>query len=91
MHAMELVEIEWKYSAHTIHDLVLNECCLWARFLVQATIYRRLWIGRDGHLDQFSTNSKPTMHRNLYENTALVHTVLPHRYLGQTLVYLSLE
>ena len=25
---------------------------LWARILVQVTIYRRLRIGRDGHLDQ---------------------------------------
>ena len=24
----------------------------WARILVQVTIYRRLLIGRDGHLDQ---------------------------------------
>ena len=24
----------------------------WARILVQVTIYSRLWIGRDGHLDQ---------------------------------------
>ena len=24
----------------------------WARILVQVTIYRRLQIGRDGHLDQ---------------------------------------
>ena len=24
----------------------------WLRVLVQVTIYRRLWIGRDGHLDQ---------------------------------------
>ena len=25
---------------------------VWARILVQVTIYRRLLIGRDGHLDQ---------------------------------------
>ena len=25
---------------------------IWARILVQVTIYRRLLIGRDGHLDQ---------------------------------------
>ena len=25
---------------------------IWARILVQVTIYRRLRIGRDGHLDQ---------------------------------------
>ena len=36
-----------------------------ARILVQVTIYRRLLIGRDGHLD----NQKPTIYRNLYENT----------------------
>ena len=34
-----------------------------ARILVQVTIYRRLLIGRDGHLDQ------PMIYRNLYENT----------------------
>ena len=27
----------------------------WARILVQVTIYRRLLIGRDGHLDQSET------------------------------------
>ena len=27
-------------------------CVLLARILVQVTIYRRLLIGRDGHLDQ---------------------------------------
>ena len=26
--------------------------CTWPRILVQVTIYRRLLIGRDGHLDQ---------------------------------------
>ena len=28
------------------------EWASWARILVQVTIYRRLLIGRDGHLDQ---------------------------------------
>ena len=27
-------------------------CVIWARILVQVTTYRRLLIGRDGHLDQ---------------------------------------
>ena len=31
---------------------VLHAPCTWARILVQVTINRRLWIGRDGHLDQ---------------------------------------
>ena len=26
--------------------------CIWTRILVQFTMYRRLRIGRDGHLDQ---------------------------------------
>ena len=29
-----------------------QERCIRARILVQVTIYRRLLIGRDGHLDQ---------------------------------------
>ena len=35
------------------------------------TIYRRLRIDRDGHLDEMaiSTNLKPTLYRSLYENT----------------------
>ena len=44
-----------------------------AHILVQLTIYRRLQIGRDGHLDQsvemvISTNQKPTIYRSLYVN-----------------------
>ena len=35
------------------------------RILVQVTIYCRLWIGR------VSTKPKPTIYRNLYENTGL--------------------
>ena len=30
----------------------------WARILVQVTIYRRLLIGRDGHLDQSEAYDK---------------------------------
>ena len=33
---------------HSIEDIVF---IAWARILVQITIYRRLRIGRDGHLD----------------------------------------
>ena len=36
------------------------------RILVQVTIYRRLLIGRDGHLDQSEAYN---IYRNLYENT----------------------
>ena len=36
-----------------------------ARLHVHFTIYRRLRIGRNG----ISTNPKPTIYRNLYENT----------------------
>ena len=36
----------------------------WARILVQVTIYRRLLIEM-----AISTNQKPTICRNLYENT----------------------
>ena len=32
--------------------LIRADDCLRARIPVQNTIYRRLWIGRDGHLDQ---------------------------------------
>ena len=35
-------------SAHGIYCILFS----WARILVQVTIYRRLRIGRDGHLDQ---------------------------------------
>ena len=42
---------------------------VWARILVQVTIYRRLRIGRDDHLDQ---SEAYTIYRNLYENTAAV-------------------
>ena len=31
---------------------VIRHVRIWARILVQVTIYRRLLIGRDGHLDQ---------------------------------------
>ena len=43
----------------------------WVRILVQVTIYRRLLIDRDVHVDQsgdISTNQKPTIYRK-YENT----------------------
>ena len=43
-----------------------TELFLWGRILVQATIYRRLLIGRDGHLDQsvsiFFIRFKPKLH-----------------------------
>ena len=39
---------------------------LWARILVQVTIYRRLLMVEM----VISTNQKPTIYRNLYENTA---------------------
>ena len=45
---------------------------VWARILVQVTIYRRLLTGRDGHLDQ---SEAYTIYRNLYENTAPVSHV----------------
>ena len=34
---------------------LINSLQTWARILVQITIYRRLLIGRDGHLDQSET------------------------------------
>ena len=48
-------------SVPALKGLMVN----WDRILVQVIIYRRLWIGRDGHLDQFN--------RDLYENTAPGH------------------
>ena len=50
----------------------------WACILVQVAIYRRLRIGRDGHLDQ----SEAYDYRNLYENTGRISDVgqmLSHR------------
>ena len=48
----------------------LHVCWGWhfssSRIFVQVTIYRGLLLGRDGHLDQ----SKATIYRDLYENTA---------------------
>ena len=38
----------------------------WTRILIQVTIYRRLWLVEM----TISTNQKPTIYRNLYENTA---------------------
>ena len=39
---------------HKSHVVMLVVTCLqlWARILVQVTIYRRFLIGRDDHLDQ---------------------------------------
>ena len=39
---------------HCLWPNTLGRCLVWdrARILVQVTIYRRLLIGRDGHLDQ---------------------------------------
>ena len=42
------VDISIYYTEHESSSLVRS----WARILVQVTIYRRLLIGRDGHLDQ---------------------------------------
>ena len=45
-----------RYSAnediYIMHTLSSMNILHWARILVQVTIYRRLLIGRDGHLDQ---------------------------------------
>ena len=46
---------------------VISEKYSRARFLVQVKIYRRLRIGRDGHLDQSEAYDN---YRNLYENTS---------------------
>ena len=48
-------------------DILLNILAtpLRTRILVQVTIYRSLLTGRD----DMSTNQKPTIYRNLYENT----------------------
>ena len=37
----------------------------WARILVQATIYRRFRIGRDGYLDQSEAIAKIYVYHNL--------------------------
>ena len=34
------------------YDKMSHVMLVWTRILVQVTIYRRLLIGRDGHLDQ---------------------------------------
>ena len=39
-------------SGHTLAAEQGLDSKPWARILVQVTIYRRLLIGRDGHLDQ---------------------------------------
>ena len=36
----------------TIINISILSVRIWGRILVQVTIYRRLLIGRDGHLDQ---------------------------------------
>ena len=41
----------WNSSARG-EGFCLTSLSVWGRFLVQVTIYRRLLIGRDGHLDQ---------------------------------------
>ena len=41
----------------------------WSRIPVQGTIYRRLRIGRDGHLNQSQAYD---IYRSLYENTSHV-------------------
>ena len=61
------------------------------RILVQVTIYRRLLIGRDRHLDQ----SESTIYRNLYENTGPVQINqssvkgIPCRHKGNNIYYLT--
>ena len=59
-----LLQPTWK-SIQLQSVLISSQYTTWARILVQVTIHRRLLIGRDG----VSTNQKPTMYRNLYENT----------------------
>ena len=43
-------------ASHRPMEMIKTRCLqarlCWARILVQVTIYRRLLIGRDGHLDQ---------------------------------------
>ena len=40
------------YKHNTQNYFSVTKVNSWARILVQVTIYRRLLIGRDGHLDQ---------------------------------------
>ena len=43
------------HSFHVIAANILYHCMyvwIWVRILVQVKIYRRLLIGRDGHIDQ---------------------------------------
>ena len=40
------------YAELHLADILISMILIRARILVQVTIYRRLLIGRDGHLDQ---------------------------------------
>ena len=48
------LKVEYKYFTFfpLIFPFFLFFSCNWARILVQVTIYRRVLIGRDDHLDQ---------------------------------------
>ena len=46
-----------------------DHCQTWARILVQAANYRRLRIGRDGHLDQ-SEAYDIRIYLNVYESAS---------------------
>ena len=42
-----------RYKCQITVKIIQEKRNIWAHILVQVTIYRRLRIGRDGHLDQF--------------------------------------
>ena len=47
-HKYSEMSLKWRGGSHPV-----SAENIWDRALVQVTIYRRLRIGRDGHLDQF--------------------------------------
>ena len=54
-HNREVSDVKLGYSTSDFSALgakIWRFFTIWARILVQVTIYRRLLIGRDGHLDQ---------------------------------------